>query len=800
MFITKLEKNYLPLVAELEAKSYSEEFRLGLECIWKDIENQNYLCLSKVAFINGELVGYILAYEVDICSKVREIYISDLNCPNTRCLKRLLLRFFVFAKGMSCKDTIYEAHFRENSYHLLCNQQKKKNGSIQIIEDSYIPEYYDNGEAAHHVKFKVEVDCYLRDSWKDSFLNSLDEYYLNDNSNIMKYSIPYLKNWVEQVDFFNKKNMNFVIRNLKESIMDYYKMYDDKIESWFNCYFYVRNTMDNKTGFENTIKELERRGYEAGGADKGYRYDEWSRKLCISKKVIVYNTKYRDSLSGYRWLRNKELQYIHKTGRDAWIIYLNKYGVNHNMMTVPYLTERNYLYHLNKLIMKNHILSRLRVNDYVFSCTLDSFEPFFNRIYNLLRSKDAQKCINSVTERMKPSAINYFHDWSLIVDNLFEAKSILTDGAIISILCESYNRALHIVKNIIAIKQNLLEDNRVIKLFDLKDVRKKISKLIRNREDCASYIRELNEYLSHYYSSRLQISLAEKQKIPEYMGRIQKYNLNATIYALYRLFGRECLSGFLKGSYPSLFKPKVLYPSYSILADFVMGVLHKGSAQARHVYNKLKKGGLLTAIDTGCITSVQYEAILRILKKHNVKIEDDVIIKLRDFKICIEPKGSPEYLIAGDASVCCMSLGTKKAIVYAKEKGFGVINVYYRERIIANSVIWINKPYQSLVLDNIEVHPNYLKFRELLKISFYTVAEYLMLLHELRFVVQGAGYNDLELYRRDAPMYHFEKMEPVEVCTENFYTDALHFKIVMKKSQDVNPEELIQLDEDVVAA
>ena len=157
----------------------------------------------------------------------------------------------------------------------------------------------------------------------------------------------------------------------------------------------------------------------------------------------------------------------------------------------------------------------------------------------------------------------------------------------------------------------------------------------------------------------------------------------------------------------------------------------------------------------------------------------------------MEPKGSPEVLAAGDATVCCMSFGSQKAKVYAEEKGFGILNVYYRDRIIANSVIWVNEPYKCLVLDNIEVHPNYTKHNEIIKECFLTAARKLTEQYGLKFAVQGRQYNDLVVYEADSQVIEFAVMKPEEVKTGYFYTDARVSRVICQNMPEQEFETLI---------
>ena len=191
------------------------------------------------------------------------------------------------------------------------------------------------------------------------------------------------------------------------------------------------------------------------------------------------------------------------------------------------------------------------------------------------------------------------------------------------------------------------------------------------------------------------------------------------------------------------------------------------------------------------LTSVQYCEVLEIMKFHNVENLPDELKKLCNFKVLVEAKGSPEYLTAGDATVCCMSYGSIKAKQYALERGFGIVNVYYKNRVIANSVIWINEPYNCLVLDNIEVHPNYTVYNEILKICFRTAAEQLMKQYQVGWVVQGTCYNDLILYNDEQIEIRFPMMKPKEVQLKTFYSDAVKCKLVCEKEPNTGINSLV---------
>lgn len=111
--------------------------------------------------------------------------------------------------------------------------------------------------------------------------------------------------------------------------------------------------------------------------------------------------------------------------------------------------------------------------------------------------------------------------------------------------------------------------------------------------------------------------------------------------------------------------------------------------------------------------------------------------------------------------------------------------------MIANSVIWINEPYNCLVLDNIEVHPNYTVYNEILKTCFRTAAEQLMKQYQVGWVVQGTCYNDLILYNDEQIEIRFPMMKPKEVQLKTFYSDAVKCKLVCEKEPNTGINSLV---------
>lgn len=781
IYFTELKKEYLSAVLNLRKKSYPEELVLGeehfLEVCRKDYSKNDSIC----CFAKGNLVGYIIAYKEKAMDK--NIYISDLNCPNPRYLRRLLMKFFAGHDG-----TVYEAVLRENVYRLLYNQQRRYNGMIQIVEQESVPCFYDDFESSYHVRFMVNIEKYLDSNWKNKFQSHFDNISGYEYDDIMSYVFkPIIELTKKGINFYEEKNMCFVIQCMRENLLDYYQMFGESIPYRMTVSMLARSRKEGKKAFEGTIQKLKKMGYEEESGKNRYEYAIWSKKLYVSREGIIRNTRYPDKLSGVRWLWRTQLKYECKWRDLYWPIYYNKYDVKQDMIKVPYLTKRNYLYYLGRGSYELHLLENLQINDQ----EKKSLHRIIVDVYFLLGSKEAQECIDCIMKKYKGKT-NFFHDWALRVNDLLSAKDIMTKGAMKTVLCSSYNQALKVCRNVDSIKQAVLDDTMVQRLFDINEIRKKVSKYIRNHKDCGPYVLELSHYVTMHFSDKIGLKGSEREAVPEFMARIQKYCPTMTVYTLYRMFGKKCFCGFLSGTYKGLFSPKTFNPSFESLCNFVKETLRRKTVQAKHVYGKLLKGNLLTEVMNNTVTLQQYGEIMRILEQHNVSGMDGALRNLGYFKAVIEPKGSPEYLIAGDATVCCMSLGSDKAKIYAVEKGFGIVNIYFHERIIANAVIWINAPYRCLVLDNIEVHPNYMKYSRQIKLCFHSVAKYLMEEHKLRSVVQGVNYNDIILYQENTEEKRFEKMEPLGVKTASFYSDARFYKVVMQKIHEArHPSEEI---------
>lgn len=803
MYFTKLAKNYLPAVTKLDQQIHPNELTLGPKDFEEYFDEKSLSNYSICGFSNGQLVCYITAFlEGFIHNKDEKyIYISNIACPNPRYLRHLLLQFFWQSYHKSSMIN-YFADSNMRAYKLLSNQQKKNPAAIQILKQRLLPKHFTNGEPAYQIFFTVNIIKYLEMDWKWTFLCKLregfEETWKHTSNQFLSEAFELLKAPISQnIDLYSEENRAFIIAAIKDLYLNYYQLFPDRISAELIHVLKFRKDIDLAV-LDKTEDSLKNSGYQNSSySTKRYSRNRFFPTIITRKETEVFNTPYRNSLSGYRWLVKKQNTYLKRLGKSYSMTYMDKFWGKRTLLPIPYLTKTHYRHHLEEKICLLRMKSLLQDDDNRQDFIL--LNLIVRTIFRLLPFQDAHTAVDNICSRYIPSIENYFHDWNLIVNSVFRSRDLLTKGAIKMIFSLSYNQAYQVNCHIEAIQELLSAPKWTQKLFDRHDIRRNLSVLIRTRKDCSAYISSLSQQLSEEYCKKLHLQTSEREKLNSFIGRMQKYCQSVNIQSLYQRFGEKCLSQFITGTYPSLFTAQEFHPSFEPLTIFIKELFQEKTPQVKHLYGDLKRASLLSSILQGTLSVRQYQQVIQVMKKRNVKVTN-LLRQLADFKALVEPKGSPEFLVAGDATVCCMSYGHKKAMDYALEKGFGLINIYYKERIIANSVIWINEPYQCLVLDNIEVHQNYINFHQELTHCFHIVADSLMHQHHLKFVVQGTQYNDLKLYTEQAQLVKFQVLKPVDVHIADFYTDAHCSKVIGSVVSSDEIEQLIQSADQNIAA
>lgn len=769
MYLTDFRKEYLDAVVALEQKVYPEELVLGRKELWEECGDRETGC-SVCGFQDGELRCYILASIVRKADDVY-IYISDLNCVNPKFLQRLLMFFFTSHRRRREKFQ-YAADLRENSYRLLKKRSMCEPGCVHILEDIVEPGFYPNGEDAHKVRFMVDLGQYIDKDWRIAFRLEIDRFHLNPWNDFLNDAIHNLDFAISKgIDITLEENIKFIYKCLEERIIGYYQMFGKRIPAVGVRELRSREKKQGISAYEKSIRTLEKHGYQnLYDAPRRYLYDEVTNTLRLSAKFEAYNTKYPDTLCGCRWLYRKEKKFAERYENTE---YYDRYGIKRELIPVPYMYRKKLLYRLEKFTFECGLTSRLNLNWDERECMVHICED----IWYLLRKDDAIYCMESIVSHYEPSVWNYFHDWRILVGKVKKAVGILTDGAMKTIFSSSYNQAYQICEKLESIDHAILNDETNMQVMGTANVRKQISSAIRKCQDIDQFIRELTETLELQFVKSMRIPKRKEKEAETFLERMQKYCPTVTLRTVFERFGRKSFLAYLSGSYPCVFSQQVFYLPYEGFISFVQNELRKRTKQMRHVYFDLKVNNLLAGIIAGVIDAEQYNKILQILKNRNVSGLPDILRNMAGFRFVLEQKGSPEFLTAGDASVCCMGFFSVKAKVYATEKGFGILNAYYYDRVIANSLVWINEPYNCLVLDNIEVNPNYVKYREQLRMGFLQSVKQIMQQYHLDFAVQGMQYNDLFLYYEDFKSYQFAKKEARGV-EKPFYSDADWVKII----------------------
>lgn len=282
------------------------------------------------------------------------------------------------------------------------------------------------------------------------------------------------------------------------------------------------------------------------------------------------------------------------------------------------------------------------------------------------------------------------------------------------------------------------------------------------------------EYTEQQLIKEYNLSHEQLQQITEhYLPVVRRYKQQrVTPVDFLRIFGKDGIRTILSPKKNCVFQPAAYtLPSMekTVLASHVherLGTLQdeENLPARRRLYHRLD---VICPVEDILKGDFPEEDIPRIKKALNLS-PDKTLNLARYFSAKIEEKCSPEFLIAGDASVCCMGLGSEKATDYALQPGFGIFNVYFKDRIIANSLLWVNNK-DTLVIDNIEVHQNYKQHDAYIREMYHQMIKDMRRIYPN--IVQGETYNDLELYTDKNPHGKLEKWIPVKISGQ-FYSDA----------------------------
>lgn len=758
-------------MAKLEKEVYPEELCLGYDDYLNDFESVGkYNNSSLGVFVNGDLKAYIICYRK---KRFSGYYVSDLVCPNPKMLLPLLIAFANDNNGRTLK-----AEMRYTSYRMMKHILKKYPDFVEVMEEEKVPSYYLNGEDMHQIKFKINAD--QMGKYNPKFL-ILKEIYCCKNFQVkikqILYSLYFEHNMsAEEI----KKYKSFIMRHIHERNLDALRMVGDTFK------FIVRHecVFINKKAYHGMVQHLLQKGYTEESNENSNDIMSHNNKFCaLNERYICWttvgelNTKFKDdTISYYRFhLKRKFINYYKKKRFVKSVEIRDKY--NNQWLTI---SPSDDIYRIIPRNYSNIFDSQLRKLEFIKDIrdTVDKLFPKENTfvfvgsggvpaIRKYAGEDVAYAYFNKVIELAKNAKDKtaVFHDWGFVIPEIFQFEKYLTKGAIKHIFLDKSLNQINKIRDALAGLHVEGIDN-----LDSKMIRKKISTAIKKDEPLAPIISEILQEIEKEWLRKKHISKELFEDMIAFVERMKKYSPYISINMLFKQFGRKTIN-MVKGQYEGLFKEKLITMTYKELGMFILETLDKRTKRNKRLFGALSKIQDIGEIFEGNILPENYDKIIAELKQRNIDVPEK-FINLNKFYAKIERKCSPEYLIAGNASVCCMSFGQEKARTYALEKGFGIVNIYYKDRVIANSVIWINEPYNCLVLDNIEVHPNYKKFNDIIKNLFDETIKYLIQQYKLDFAVQGTNYNDLCMFDRDAERISFEVLKPVDVEAEDFYSDA----------------------------
>lgn len=584
---------------------------------------------------------------------------------------------------------------------------------------------------------------------------------LNFRSDFLKiHSNFYCNNFFELYEKVKNNISNEIFMEKKKKYIN--SFYKNKIKllkeldknEEFNVVVYRKKKLFNN-GEKAYIEKLKENGYiEIPINTKIFTQNSY----CILKKSktkndkpmcsIVVNTILKFSVKDYKynntpWYYRQEKKfisnYISKTykncqydfldfeGRlfkeDMYIKTLNSIYLNCSILNSIYIDKIKNIYNnFNIGLSFNSLHLRSEIIICKNKTNKDETLKFFKRYFKLLeKNKDV---------------FNFHHDNFVMYFEKVIYSKYLTKKAMIKIL----NLPFEEIKKFVLIQSKF-------KNLNISDIliRKKIS-------SCIKRDKNLEEIYNEFLIDKTKKILVKESdedilNLNNFVNSLNKYaRNNSFIDPLYfiNVFKKDCMN-IVKNKVKSIFEEDKLDNRTKNLGLFVKSLL--GSKKEgvegliknpKRLYRDLRKIYNVSDILIGNFPEQYINKILDLIKSRNHPIPKNLLYWSK-----VERKCSPEFLMAGDITNCCMNFGTQKAIDYALEEGFGIISIYDNDKIISNSVIWIQSEYNYLVLDNIEALQVAIKNKKYVAKEYLKISSYLKNKFNLNNVVQGINYNDI---------------------------------------------------------
>lgn len=592
------------------------------------------------------------------------------------------------------------------------------------------------------------------------------------------------------------KYKKVILRMINNRNLDFLNMLGDKYPVLVKHSVRIYNE-----SLENFTKKLEEHGYASKSTDDLYNSNiSTAQNLDRTYFVIQSNIKYHPIIEWYNYVildnkyYNNTLSYFRHILKKHIIEYwgslkftecmhlFNKYGDEMFCLcpgddvyrTIP----RTYANLFDSYIYKDRFIKKIiniGINEYGLDKDQTTNSLMFSALVKIRKTVGEDSSIDfakKIFQKSIAEGVDYWqviHDWYYLVDEMFSdlTRNFLTKKAYKTLIHRSLTKIKLIHDKIKGLNMEYI---------DIKKLRKSISKNIIKDLPIDDIIDAAVRESIKTWLIKKHISYTLQDQLNKFVMRMSKYCNGINVPVLFNIFKRNTIK-MVKGTYKGLFEETYYEMDKNDFGNFIRRCLGSRNTaglakKPRRLFSALNKIASVPNIVEGNIDSSCIEQILKEIHQRNISIPEDIAM-IDKFSAKIEKKCSPEFLVAGDASVCCMSFGTEKAVDYALEKGFGIFNVYYKNKVIANSVIWINETYNCLVLDNIEVNLNYIKFNNYIKKLYFKMISNIMGKYLLAFTIQGCRYNDLKLFCDEDPTLRLKKMIPVEVNkATDFYSDA----------------------------
>lgn len=506
-------------------------------------------------------------------------------------------------------------------------------------------------------------------------------------------------------------------------------------------------------------------------------------------RILHWNTPKYDNISGYRNYINSVLKPMKKNNMLKQIVIKDKWGIellnpNYSKPLVPIIYTKNMPIYIHKEYYKR----QFNMLDKIY-CG----KNLLSKCYYYLGTKEGEEIFVKIYTRIikaynKEHDESVLHDFGFIYKEIFDSATIFTKSVLKQILLTASMKELiqiksysyNILQNIFLLEQTKKAKKQSTIKTRMEKEYLNVRKIIfqNSKKEKIHVVLQMlsNKYALQYFKKMNKDKFFEKSevlKILSYCDSMQIYNSSITPSSFIATFNKENVKKIINKQIDYFFETES-FCSIQYFKKYLKELMNTRTALSKKIFFKFKN------INWKEVDILEDEVLLEIknfISSTSFSLPDEVK-KEELFIGKIEEKCSPEYLIAGDATVCCMSFGTKKATNYALEKGFGIFNVYYKNKIVANSVIWIDKKTNSLIIDNIEVSPNYKTQNDFIVEVYKKMYSSLLEKYNLENVYQGLGYNDLIL-----PYSHCKLKTKLKgkYIKEILYTDTKSGVYIVKK-------------------